>query len=143
MFYDQKDHFRMPRVEYVAWMFRVAEDFWSYHADVYRNVPEFLFIPRSGVDTVAPDTAHHAEILENNPWNVLRLKGRQYAAQHIIYRPFIDYVLLNSDQIDSHPEREAILQKCGLSLEACKGFINVFDVDEANSMTCLFATGMA
>ncbi|KPM38482.1 hypothetical protein AK830_g8086 [Neonectria ditissima] len=148
MVYDSKDRFRMTRVEYVKWLLRVSEDFWAYHDTIYRNLPEFLLVSQPIPDQSRPESAQHSGFpsikgLYNNPWNVLRLQGRYYAAQHIIHRPFIDYVLLNMDHIESHPDRVAILQKCGLCLEGCKGFFSVFNVEEANSLTCLFATGMA
>lgn len=154
MVYDSKDHFRMMRVDYVRWLLRVAEDFGSYHGTIYRSVPQFLLassslqwgsVNLSDAQPQLPDGApspSSASELGSNPWNVLRLQGRYYASQHIIHRPFVDYVLLNMDQIQTHPDLEIILQKCKLCLEGCKGFISVFNVNEANSLTCLFATGM-
>ncbi|KAM0335306.1 hypothetical protein ACHAQA_000351 [Verticillium albo-atrum] len=149
MVYDSKDQFRLTRVEYVKWLLRISEDFWSYHDTIYRNIPHFLFVsqPEGNSDPFgsSPQTPGFSRLrgLSNNPWNVLRLEGRYHAAKHIIHRPFFDYALLNMEHIQTHPDRETILQKCGLCLQGCKGFFSVFDVDEVNSMTCLFATGMA
>lgn len=158
LIYDSKDHFRMKRVEYVRWLLRVTGDFWSYHGTIYRNVPQFLLVslpPWGESQGHAPDPStpsHHTryrdasskpEGLGNDPWNILRLQGRYYASQHIIHRPFVDYVLMNMDHIQTHPDLEVILQKCALCLEGCKGFICVFNINEANSITSLFATGMA
>lgn len=149
--YDSKDHFRMKRVEYVRWLLRVTGDFWTYHGTIYRNVPQFLFVsmPPWRDNTHIPMSqpqSHHTprtEGLGNDPWNVLRLQGRYYASQHIIHRPFVDYVLINMDHIQTHPDLDTILQKCALCFEGCKGFISVFNINEANSITCLFATGVA
>ncbi|KAL6410986.1 C6 finger domain-containing protein [Ilyonectria robusta] len=149
MVYDSKDQFRMTRVEYVEWLLRVSEDFWSYHDTIYRNIPHFLLVSHPDENhnhfASSPQTPGFSRLhgLRNNPWNVLRLEGRYHAAKHIIHRPFFDYVLLNMEHIQTHPDREVILQKCGLCLQGCRGFFSVFDVEEVNSMTCLFATGMA
>ncbi|KAF9870463.1 C6 finger domain-containing protein [Colletotrichum karsti] len=147
--YDSKDQCRMTRANYANWLLRITEDLWSYHGALYRNLPDFLLTsqPRKRPDQ---DTASspvtpgiiRLEELGNNPWNVLRLKGRYYAGQYIIHRPFIEYVLLNMAHFETHPCKEAILERCRLCLEGCRGFINVFDIDPANSITCLFASGM-
>ncbi|KAH7233009.1 hypothetical protein BKA59DRAFT_534822, partial [Fusarium tricinctum] len=146
--YDSKDHFRMTRVEYVKWLLRVSENLWAYHDTIFRNLPNFLLVSQPPLDGRSFGTGHspgslRSEGLWNNPWNILRLQGRYYAAQHIIFRPFFDYLLLNMDHIETHPDKDAILQNCGLCLEGCKGFFSVFNVKEVNSVTCLFATGMA
>ncbi|KAH6662927.1 hypothetical protein F5X68DRAFT_178041 [Plectosphaerella plurivora] len=151
MVYDSKDQFRLTSVEYISWLLRVAEDFWSYHESIYNNIPHFLFQskPQEPLQPLfAPGEPQSPQSsrthgLSNNPWNVLRLKGRYEAAKHIIHRPFFDYVLLNMGHVQTHPDREVILQKCGLCLLGCAGFISVFDVEALNSVTCLFATGMA
>jgi hypothetical protein len=151
MVYDSSDQFRLARVEYVSWLLRVAEDFWSYHESIYNSIPHFLFLskpeehPEPLFNAGSPQSQQYSRIrgLSNNPWNVLRLKGRYEAAKHIIHRPFFDYVLLNMDHVQTHPNRDIILQKCGLCLQGCRGFIFVFNVETLNSVTCLFATGMA
>lgn len=149
MVYDSKDRFRMTRIEYVGWLLRVTKDFTAYHDTIYSNAPEFLFtsmLSRVGTSQTYPCSCSdctNANNLANDPWNVLRLRGRYCAAQHIIHRPFIDYVLLNMDSIDTHPDKDAIMEKCGLCLDGCKNFFSVFDIEEANSTTGLFATGMA
>ncbi|KAL0936764.1 C6 finger domain-containing protein [Colletotrichum truncatum] len=147
--YDSKDQFRMTRANYAGWLLRITEDLWSYHGALYRNLPDFLLTsqPRKRPDqenASSPMTPGiiRVEELGNNPWNVLRLKGRYYAGQYIIHRPFIEYVLLNMAHFETHPCKEAILDRCRLCLEGCRGFINVFDIDPANSITCLFASGM-
>ncbi|TEA12216.1 Quinic acid utilization activator [Colletotrichum sidae] len=147
--YDSKDQFRMTRTNYANWLLRITEDLWSYHGALYRNLPDFLLTsqPRKRPDqenASSPLTPGiiRVEELGNNPWNVLRLKGRYYAGQYIIHRPFLEYVLLNMAHFDTHPCKEAILERCRLCLEGCRGFINVFDIDPANSLTGLFASGM-
>ncbi|EXM15803.1 hypothetical protein RAB80_015330 [Fusarium oxysporum f. sp. vasinfectum] len=145
--YDSKDHFRMTRREYVKWLLRVSEDFRTYQDTIFHNLPDFLLmswplVDESRLSFYQVSETQPPEGLRNHPWNVLRLQGRYYAAQHIIHRPFIDYLLLNMDHIESHPDRDVILRNCGLCLEGCKGFFSVFDGKEANTLTCLFATGL-
>lgn len=149
--FDSKDQFRMTRTNYANWLLRITEDLWSYHGALYRNLPDFLLTsqPRrtpgqQQENASSPMTPGiiRVEELGNNPWNVLRLKGRYYAGQYIIHRPFIEYVMLNMAHFETHPCREAILERCRMCLEGCKGFINVFDIDPANSITGLFAGGM-
>lgn len=146
--YDSKDQFRMTRANYANWLLRITEDLWSYHGAVYRNLPDFLLksqpMPPQLDPASSPDTPGISGIPElgNNPWNVLRLEGRYYAGQYIIHRPFIEYVLLNLEHFQTHPCREAILQRCRQCLQGCKGFIRVFDTDPTNSVTCLFASGI-
>lgn len=147
--YDSKDQVRMTRDSYANWLLRVTEDLWSYHGALYRNLPDFLLTsqPRKRTDqenASSPMTPGiiRVEELGNNPWNVLRLKGRYYAGQYIIHRPFIEYVLLNMAHFDTHPCKEAILHRCRLCLEGIRGFINVFDIDPAISITGLFSSGL-
>ncbi|KAH6695538.1 hypothetical protein F5X68DRAFT_266897 [Plectosphaerella plurivora] len=147
--YDSKDYrSRMTRANYANWLLRIAEDLWSHHSAIYRNLPDFLLKSQPAVphfdQASSPDTPGIQAIpeLANNPWNVLRLEGRYYAAQYIIHRPFIEYVLLNLDHFETHPCREDIQRRCRLCLQGCKGFINVFDRDPANSITSLFASGL-
>jgi hypothetical protein len=78
----------------------------------------------------------------NNSWNILRLKGRYFAGQYIIHRPFIEFIVLNMDNFETHPCKDAILKKSKSCLDGCMGFIKVFDVEIVNSLTCLFPTGM-
>ncbi|KAI5919434.1 hypothetical protein F4810DRAFT_687413 [Camillea tinctor] len=159
LIYDSKEQYRMTRSDYATWLMRVTDDLWSHHTAIYRNVPDFLLTSRP-----PPAAAHHhhhiddshhhnherehqpsflrAHALGNNPWNVLRLKGRYYAGQYLIHRPFVEYVLLNLQRFESHPCRAAVLDKCGLCLEGCRGFVRVFDSELVNSITCLFGTGM-
>ncbi|KAI1455853.1 hypothetical protein F4805DRAFT_468439 [Annulohypoxylon moriforme] len=146
--YDSKEQYRVTRADYATWLLRVTADLWSHHSAVYHNLPDFLLTSTrdqgESMSDANPSTPGfiRASNLGNDPWNVLRLKGRYYAGQYIIHRPFIEYVLLDLVNIDTHPSKVAILEKCRMCLEGCRGFINVFDVDVANSVTCLFASGM-
>ncbi|KAI0383487.1 hypothetical protein F5Y04DRAFT_250333 [Hypomontagnella monticulosa] len=146
--YDSKEQYRMARADYATWLLRVTGDLWSHHSAIYRNLPDFLLTSRTDNDGsnsgASPSTPGFIRTsnLGNDPWNVLRLKGRYYAGQYIIHRPFIEYVLLDLANIAAHPNKAAILEKCRMCLEGCRGFIKVFDVDVANSITCLFASGM-
>lgn len=148
--YNAKEQQRQQRdhgADHASWLLRVSQDLWAHHAAVYRSLPEFLL--RSNSDTgVSPTAESPTARIEglmprgNNPWNILRLKGRYYAGQYIIHRPFIEYALLNADRFDTHPHKAAILANCATCLQGCMGFIRVFDAEPANSITCLFATGM-
>jgi hypothetical protein len=144
--YDSKDQFRMTRSNYANWLLRITEDLWSYHDAIYKNLPDFLLRSQpqheSSTDSAAHPGTPGTESIRNNPWNVRRLEGRFYAGQYIIHRPFLEYVLLNIDHFQTHPCREAILERGRLCLQGCSGFIKVFDIDPANSITCLFASGM-
>jgi hypothetical protein len=136
--------------DHALWLLRVAQDLWSHHATVYRNLPGFLLTSNSSViqNQVSPmaysPTAHIAGLMPrgNDPWNILRLQGRYYAGQYIIHRPFVEYTLLNAATFATHPCRAPILECCRMCFSGCVGFIRVFDVEPANSITCLFATGM-
>ncbi len=148
--FDTKSQGRMTQANYVSWLLRTTQDLWAHHSALYRNVPDFLLtsIPRvqqqgSPAETLptTPEVLQSAG-LGNNPWNVVRLMGRYYAGQYIIHRPFVEYVLLNLESIPNHPHRSAILERCRSCFDGCRGFIMVFDVDPANSVTCLFAAGM-
>lgn len=146
--YDSKDQFRMTRSSYANWLLRTTEDLWSYHDAIYKNLPDFLLksqphAPHLGPPASPADAgAGSGQDMGNNPWNVRRLEGRYYAGQYIIHRPFLEYVLLNVDHFQTHPCREAILERGRMCLQGCRGFIKVFDVEPANSVTCLFAAGM-
>lgn len=141
--YDSKDHFRMTRTNYANWLLRTTDDLWSYHSTIYRNLPDVLLSrseeqPQPG-EEASPGTSRR---LGNHAWNIVRLQGRYYAGQYIVHRPFIEYVLLNVGHFHTHPCREAILERCRMCLEGCKGFIGVFDANPVNRITCLFASGM-
>lgn len=148
IFYDTEERNRVSDCDHVQWLLRITGDFSAYHDAIFRNLPEFLLVsePEKGQTTSTSPATLGLPILQgrgNNPWNVLRLKGRYHACRHIIYRPFVEYALLNRERIQSHPEKERIFERCRLCLQGCTGFIKVFDVDMVNSITCLFATGMA
>ncbi|KAL5586958.1 hypothetical protein FOVSG1_012094 [Fusarium oxysporum f. sp. vasinfectum] len=152
--YDDKEQFRTRRSNYASWLLRISEDLWSHHSAIYRNLPEFLLsnpsqdVPMTGADTSSPaslqsPTARIQGIpVGNNSWNILRLKGRYYAGQYIIHRPFIEFIVLNIDNFESHPCKDAVLKRSKSCLDGCTGFIKVFDVQTVNSLTCLFPTGM-
>ncbi|KAF5573403.1 3-oxoacyl-reductase [Fusarium pseudoanthophilum] len=152
--YDDKEQFRTRRSNYASWLLRISEDLWSHHSAIYRNLPEFLLsnpsqdVPMTGADTSSPaslqsPTARIQGIpVGNNSWNILRLKGRYYAGQYIIHRPFIEFIVLNIDNFESHPCKEAVLRRSKSCLDGCTGFIKVFDVQTVNSLTSLFPTGM-
>ncbi|KAF5548622.1 3-oxoacyl-reductase [Fusarium mexicanum] len=138
--YDDKEQFRTRRSNYASWLLRISEDLWSHHSAIYRNLPEFLLsnpsqdVPMTGADTSSPaslqsPTARIQGIpVGNNSWNILRLKGRYYAGQYIIHRPFIEFIVLNIDNFESHPCKDAVLKRSKSCLDGCTGFIKVFDV---------------
>lgn len=149
--YDTKEQYRVTRANHATWLLRITEDLWAHHAAIYRNLPDFLLTslptkPReygSPLEIASPTPgATKVNEMTNNPWNVVRLKGRYYAGQYIIHRPFVEYVLLNLAHFDTHPSKAAVLERSRLCLDGCRGFIKVFDVEPINSITCLFATGM-
>ncbi|KAL6924162.1 hypothetical protein FSST1_001436 [Fusarium sambucinum] len=152
--YDDKEQFRTRQSNYASWLLRISEDLWSHHSAIYRNLPEFLLtassqdVPMTGTESASPTSLQSptARIQNlqtgNNSWNILRLKGRYYAGQYIIHRPFIEFIVLNMDNFETHPCKHAVLKKSKSCLDGCMGFINVFDVETANALTCLFPTGM-
>ncbi|RGP66614.1 oleate-activated transcription factor 1 [Fusarium longipes] len=149
--YDDKEQFR---TRHASWLLRVSEDLWSHHSAIYRNLPEFLLtsasedVSMTGADSNSPanlesPTARIRDLpTGNNSWNILRLKGRYFAGQYIIHRPFIEFIVLNIDNFETHPCKDAVLKKSQSCLDGCMGFIKVFDVEAVNSLTCLFPTGM-
>lgn len=153
---EQQRRQRDRRTDHAAWLLRISQDLWAHHAAVYRNLPGFLltsneeardqtvFSP-SSINPFADSPTARIEGMAprgNNVWNILRLKGRYYAGQYIIHRPFVEYAVLNADSFGVHPKREQILNGCRMCFQGCMGFIRVFDTEPANSITCLFATGM-
>ncbi|CAG1984046.1 unnamed protein product [Fusarium graminearum] len=152
--YDDKEQFRTRQSNYACWLLRISEDLWSHHSAIYRNLPEFLLtnssqdVSMAGTDTESPASLQSptARIRDlptgNNSWNILRLKGRYYAGQYIIHRPFIEFIVLNIDNFETHPSKDAVLKKSKSCLDGCVGFIKVFDVETVNALTCLFPTGM-
>jgi hypothetical protein len=131
--------------DHALWLLRIAQDLWAHHSTVYRNLPGFLLTTeiQNQSPTAESPTAHIASLPRgNNPWNILRLQGRYYAGQYIIHRPFVEYALLNASTFSTHPCNAPILSGCRRCFEGCMGFLGVFNVETANSITCLFATGM-
>jgi hypothetical protein len=137
----------------------MTDEFAAYHEAIYKHVPDFLLTQQRGqgqsgqYQSSPPFQAHALHSVSpgmgsdiavaNASWNVLRLRGRYYACQHIIHRPLIEYVLENQATFHAEPDRDVILAKCRLCLLGCIGFIDVFDVERVNGVTCLFATGLA
>ncbi|GKU06443.1 oleate-activated transcription factor 1 [Fusarium langsethiae] len=152
--YDDNEQFRTRQSNYASWLLRISEDLWSHHSAIYRNLPEFLLTaPSQDVSMAGTDLGSPASLQSptariqnlptgNNSWNILRLKGRYYAGQYIIHRPFIEFIVLNIDNFETHPCKDAVLKKCKSCLDGCIGFIKVFDVEKVNALTCLFPTGM-
>ncbi|KAF0639669.1 hypothetical protein FPSE5266_08940 [Fusarium pseudograminearum] len=152
--YDDKEQFRTRQSNYACWLLRISEDLWSHHSAIYRNLPEFLLtnssqdVSMAGTDSDSPASLQSptARIRDlptgNNSWNILRLKGRYYAGQYIIHRPFIEFIVLNIDNFETHPSKDVVLKKSKSCLDGCMGFIKVFDVETVNALTCLFPTGM-
>ncbi|KAG9499446.1 hypothetical protein J7337_007902 [Fusarium musae] len=139
--YDDKEQFRTRRSNYASWLLRISEDLWSHHSAIYRNLPEFLLsnpsqdVPMTGDDDTnspaslqSPTARIQGIPVGNNSWNILRLKGRYYAGQYIIHRPFIEFIVLNINNFESHPCKEAVLKRSKSCLDGCSGFIKVFDV---------------
>ncbi|KAH8660475.1 hypothetical protein BX600DRAFT_383208 [Xylariales sp. PMI_506] len=149
--YDVKEQSRITQPENVAWLLRVTQDLWAHYSALHRNVPDFLLTSAAlgndqqsnvfDITSSSPQSSIDGN-LSNNPWNVVRLRGRYFAGQYIIHRPFIEYVLRNSEHLDANPFKSTVFDKCRACLEGCRGFIKTFDVDPANSITCLFASGM-
>ncbi|KAL2859394.1 hypothetical protein BJX68DRAFT_261835 [Aspergillus pseudodeflectus] len=145
--YNHQDHsHRAP------WLLHMTDEFSAYHDAIYKHVPDFLLSSQRGQHDhqklSPPNTGTTCSPsmgmgMDNDSWNVLRLRGRYYACQHIIHRPLVEYVLGNSASFHADPDRDVILGKCRLCLLGCIGFIEVFDVEDVNSVTCLFATGLA
>lgn len=153
--YDNREQYRATRSNYASWLLRISEDLWTHHTTIYRNLPDFLLTsqpqdismtdmePITSPASLQSPTARIEELpLGNKPWNILRLKGRYYAGQYIIHRPFVEYALLNMENFDTHPCKDAILKRFKMCLDGCLGFIRVFDTEPVNSLTCLFPTGM-
>lgn len=149
--YNAKEQQRRQRADHAAWLLRISQDLWAHHAAVYRNLPGFLLTSSEEAQNFSPSSlligsptapADGMAPRGNNAWNILRLKGRYYAGQYIIHRPFVEYALLNTDHFSVHQYRDQILNGCRMCFEGSIGFIRVFDIEPANSITCLFATGM-
>ncbi|KAH6887710.1 hypothetical protein B0T10DRAFT_490225 [Thelonectria olida] len=142
--YDNKEQYRAARSNYTSWLMRISDDLWSHHEAIYRNLPEILLTSQTQL-SVADHSLHPTSgniESQNRPWNVIRLRGRYYAGQYIIHRPFIEFALLNMGHLDLHPHRAEVLEKSKTCLNGCKGFIELFAGQSLNSITCLFASGM-
>ncbi|KAH7166562.1 hypothetical protein EDB81DRAFT_782439 [Dactylonectria macrodidyma] len=144
--YDNKEQYRAARANYASWLLRISDDLWSHHEAIYQNLPDILLTSQpqllhsmnnsfTQIDNGIPS--------QNKPWNVIRLRGRYYAGQYIIHRPFVEFALLNIANFDSHPCKADVLKKARMCLDGCQGFVELFGNQPANSITSLFATGMA
>jgi hypothetical protein len=142
--YDNKEQYRTARPTYASWLLRISNDLWSHHEALYQNLPDLLLTSQPELLPRVHDslTLNDEVSSWNKPWNVIRLRGRFYAGQYIIHRPFIEFALLNIATFDSHPCRDDILKKGRMCLDGCRGFIELFGGQPANSLTGLFASGM-
>lgn len=145
---EQQRRQRDSRADHAGWLLRISQDLWAHHAAVYQNLPGFLLTSSEEAQDQNPFAESPTARIEgmaprgNNAWNILRLKGRYHAGQYIIHRPFVEYAVLNADRFGAHPSHDQILNGCRMCFQGCMGFIRVFDTEPANSITCLFATGM-
>jgi hypothetical protein len=156
--YDPKESWRKRNhTTYATWLLKVSGELEAHHEAIHRHVPLFLLSTGFGdsmetngdefqspqftqVDQTQPQINHR---LTSHPWNVVRLKGRYYAGQYVIHRPFIEYVLSNPVQFSDSPLKEELLEKCKTCIAGCYGFVKVFVNEQANCTTNVFATGMA
>ncbi|KAL6407567.1 hypothetical protein AUP68_08586 [Ilyonectria robusta] len=143
--YDYKEQFRTTRVNYASWLLRISDDLWSHHEAIYQNLPDILLRSQPQLPSINSFFTHMDDGIpsQNRPWNVIRLRGRYYAGQYIIHRPFVEFALLNIANLDSHPYKADVLKKAKMCLDGCQGFVELFGAQPANSITSLFATGMA
>ncbi|KAH7140067.1 hypothetical protein B0J13DRAFT_478509 [Dactylonectria estremocensis] len=144
--YDNKEQYRAARANYASWLLRISDDLWSHHEAIYQNLPDILLMSQPRLMSSMNDSFTQMDDgipSQNRPWNVIRLRGRYYAGQYIIHRPFVEFALLNISNFDSHPCKADILKKAKMCLDGCQGFVELFGTQPANSITSLFATGMA
>lgn len=153
LLFASSDHeSRESQLGHIDRLLRTTQELWTHHTALFQNIPAFLLRsngtddhrPRLGINLspVALSEPDDEAGAGNNPWNVTRLKGRFYAAQYIIHRPFIELVLLTDRKHDENAFNQAILENCRACLEGCMGFVGVFDLDQLNSVTCLFSAGI-
>ena len=153
LFDSREQQARATQPSYISWLLRTTDDLWTHHTAVYLKIPDFLFTndpsrsesPHQDYHQLPFPPSQRADTnadMGNNPWNVVRLKGRYYAGQYIIHRSFIEFVLLNLNQFLAHPNKMTVLERCKVCLEGCAGFIGVFDREPLNGATCLFSAGI-
>lgn len=136
----KRDH-----ASYVIWLLKITNELQSHHEAIHNNLPPFLLsTDESMFGQHGRSTASGAEHQKytNHLWNVSRLRGRYCAGEYLICRASFEFVLLNPDAVHG-PSGEELLRKCRSCINACVEFVRVFSVQPANSMTNLFATGMA
>ncbi|KAG4428404.1 hypothetical protein IFR05_016116 [Cadophora sp. M221] len=132
---------------YVNWLLKITNELQNHHEAIHSNLPPFLLSTDArtfwhGEPGRATSAADNREFT-NHLWNVSRLRGRYCAGQYLICRPSFEFVLLNPDVVSTHPRGQEILDKCRSCINSCVNFVRIFSVEPANSMTSLFATGMA
>lgn len=135
---------------YITRLHRLACELRSHHEAIHRNLPSFLLStdPADFWQQINPGGSTSTDTInrirfENHLWNVARLRGRYFAGLYIINRPLLENLLLNPHLIDLHPRKTAVLDSCKECLIGCSGFVKIFFAEPANSLTNLFATGMA
>ncbi|KAK0120787.1 hypothetical protein ONS96_010989 [Cadophora gregata f. sp. sojae] len=138
----KKDH-----TSYVNWLLKISNELQNHHEAIHGNLPPFLLStdPRALWDDSSGtgiSVADHREF-SNHLWNVSRLRGRYCAGQYLICRASYEFVLLNPEAATSHPRGQEIMDKCRSCIQSCVDFVKIFSVEPVNSMTNLFATGMA
>jgi hypothetical protein len=154
--YNPKESWRKRNhTAYATWLVKVSSELEAHHEAIHRNLPPFL-LSTDTTDFAESSAYQSSQFLQINqtqqlndknltshPWNVVRLKGRYYAGQYVIHRPFVEYVLLNPGQFSNNPLKNDMLEKCKTCIGGCCGFVKVFTNKQANCTTNLFATGMA
>ncbi|KAE9368400.1 hypothetical protein N431DRAFT_347452, partial [Stipitochalara longipes BDJ] len=145
--YDPKESWRKKNhTAYATWLIKVSSELKDHHEAIHRNLPPFL-LRTDTADFPASIGYQHSETDQprqtSHPWNVVRLKGRYWAGQYVIHRPFVEYVLLNPAQFSSNPLKDEMLEHCKTCIGGCYGFVKVFANEQAICTTNLFATGMA
>ncbi|KAH7411086.1 hypothetical protein BKA64DRAFT_373122 [Cadophora sp. MPI-SDFR-AT-0126] len=146
--YDPRESWRKKdHTTYVSWLLKISNELQNHHEAIHNNLPPFLLStnPRAFLQDNSrkgTSAADHRE-LSNHFWNVSRLRGRYSAGQYLICRASYEFALLNPKAVSSHPRRQEIMDKCRSCIQSCVEFVGIFSMEPVNSMTNLFATGMA
>ena len=114
--YDPKESWRKRNhTAYATWLIKVSSELKDHHEAIHRNLPLFL-LRTDTTDFAMSEDFQYSErdqVREtSHPWNVVRLKGRYWAGQYVIHRPFVEYVLLNPAQFSSNPLKDEMLERC-------------------------------
>lgn len=146
--YNPKEAWRQKNFDtYLTWLLRIASELEDHHEAIHRNLPAFLLSTDASdfwqLHTKGDTSELSHRRLSNHRWNVARLRGRYFAGQYVIHRPFVEAVLYKPQEIENHPKSAELLEKCRLCIEGCSGFVRIFSTEPAYSTTNLFATGMA